>query len=98
MLPHLALFSVAMFAIGIAGIASNRNLLIMILSIEVSLISATTFVISLYAGGYYGYAVLFIFAVWALAAVEAITLIVLYQELARREMGLDVSKLSKLRD
>jgi NADH:ubiquinone oxidoreductase subunit K len=98
MLQYLALFSIALFAIGIAGMVSSKHFLVMILSIELSLIAATTFVISFYSGGYSGYAMVFLFAVWAIAAVEAISLIIFYQELIRRGMGLDVTKMSKIRD
>jgi NADH:ubiquinone oxidoreductase subunit K len=98
MLPYLELFSALLFAIGLAGLASERHFLLMVLSIEVSLIAATTFVISFYAQGYSGFGIAFVFAVWSIAAVEAIALIAFYRQLVQSGAGLDVRKLSRLRD
>ena len=98
MLPYLQLLSAALFAIGIAGLASERHFLLMVLSIEVALIAASTFVMSFYAQGYSGAGMIFIFVIWAIAAVEAIVLIAFYKQLDKGGIGLDVSKLSRLRD
>ena len=98
MLQYLAIMSAAIFAIGVAGMVSSKHFLVMILSIELSLIAATTLVVSFYSNGYSGFAIMFLFAVWAIAAVEAMALIVFYQELARRGKGMDITKMSQIRD
>src|SRR5580693_8196070 len=87
--------SFGLFAIGIAGVAATRHFLIMILSIEIALASAALLATVFYYTSTNGNIMLLLFAIWTIAATEAIALVAFYRYLVRYETSLDVTKLSK---
>ncbi|MDE1869169.1 MAG: hypothetical protein KGH60_04375 [Candidatus Micrarchaeota archaeon] len=98
MILEFILLGFAMFAIGISGIAASRHFVIMMLSVEVALIAATLVGTAFF---YYVSSVnilIFLLAVWSVASVEVLSLVVFYRYLAKNEVSMDVTKLSKLRD
>ncbi len=98
-LEYFVATSFAMFTIGIVGIAATRHFIIMLLAVEIALVAATLLATAFY---YFntpsGNIMLLLFAIWTIAASEAIVLIAFYRYLARFEASLDVTKLSKFRD
>lgn len=97
-LYYYVILSMALFAIGIVGVAFTRHFLIMILSLEVALVAATLASVAFFYFNTNGNIVLLLFTIWTIAAVEAIALISFYRYIARFETTLDVTKLSRLRD
>ncbi len=92
---YFILVSFALFAIGVAGIAASRHFLIMILSVEVILVSASLLGVVFFFFNVGGGIMLPLFLVWTIAAAEAIALVAFYRYMAKFELSLDVSKLSK---
>lgn len=90
--------SFALFAIGIAGVAATRHFLIMVISIEVAIVASTLLATTFFYSTANGDVMLLLFTLWVIAATEAIVLIAFYRYLAKYELSLDVTKLSKLRD
>jgi NADH:ubiquinone oxidoreductase subunit K len=95
---YFVLASFALFSIGIVGVAITRHFLFMILSIEIALVAASLIATVFFYTTTYGNIMLLLFAIWTVAATEAIALVAFYRYLARYEMSLDVTKLSKLSD
>jgi NADH-quinone oxidoreductase subunit K len=90
--------SFAIFTIGVVGIAVTRNFLIMILSAEISLAAATLLAATFFYYNTYGNILMLLFAIWTIAAAEAITLGAFYRYLSKFETSMDVTKLSKLKE
>ncbi len=91
--------SIALFAIGLAGIASDRHLVVIMLAIELIFVAS---IISLVGFYYYNSPVnpdvfTMLFAIFAVAAVEIITVITFYVYMKQKGMDFDVSKLSKMK-
>jgi NADH-quinone oxidoreductase subunit K len=98
-IEYFVVISFALFSIGIAGIAATRHFLIMILSIEIALVASTLLATTMYYSvASSGNIMLLLFAIWTVAATEAIALVSFYRYLGRYETSLDVRKLSRLRD
>ena len=98
MVTNFMVLASAMFAIGVAGVLSNKNFIIMMLSVEIALISSTLLAVSLFYYSSGGSVVPFLIVVWSVASAEAMTMIVLYRYMARQQISLDVSKLAKLKN
>ena len=96
--PYFIILSFALLAMGAAGIASSRHFLIMILSVEIILVGASLLTVVFFYYNTGGGVMLPLFLVWTIAASEAIALIAFYRYMARFELSLDVSKLSKYRE
>ncbi|MEM3841390.1 MAG: hypothetical protein QXN59_01700 [Candidatus Micrarchaeaceae archaeon] len=77
--------------------ASSRNLIIMLLSIEAILVSASLVGTSIFSASGNGSIVLFLISVWGIASVEIIALVAIYHYITREEGSMDVTKLSKLK-
>ncbi len=90
--------SFALFSIGIVGVVATRNFLLMILSVEIALVAATLLATVFFYATAEGDLMTLLFAIWSVAATEAIALIAFYRYLGRYETSLDVSRLSKLRE
>lgn len=90
--------SFALFAIGIVGVAATRHFLIMIIATEVALIASTLLATAFFYFNANGDILVLLFTIWIIAATEAIVLIAFYRYMAKLELSLDVTKLSKLRD
>ncbi|MGC8776807.1 MAG: NADH-quinone oxidoreductase subunit NuoK [Candidatus Micrarchaeia archaeon] len=90
----LLYLSIALFGIGLAGIVGGRNIIIMIFSIELIFLASIIML---------GYALAIspsaagaemILAIWAVAALDAIVLVVLYFILERMGSKFDVKEFS----
>ncbi len=98
MIEYLIIFGIALLSIGLAGIASSRHLIIMLMSIEIILVGASLVAIAFFTY-YSGSAILpLLFTIWAVAASEVIMLISFYRYMAKGEFSLDITKLSELKD
>ena len=91
---YMMIIGLAIFAMGISGIATSKNSLIIMFSIELIIIAASLIGTALYAS-YDGDVILLLIMIWSIAAVELVTAIALYRYLIKSGNGLDVSKLSK---
>lgn len=89
--------SFALFSVGIAGIMASKHAVIIVFSSEVGLMASMLLSVSLFYFGTGGNLLGLLFAIWAIAAAEAMALIVIYRYLGKAEMSLDVRKLSKFR-
>ena len=99
MIPfYFVALSLALFGIGISGMAASRHFLIMMLSIEVAIISSTILAVAFF---YYlppGNVLLVLLSIWSVASTEVIALVAIYRYLTKEEVSLDISKLSKLKN
>lgn len=98
-IEYFIAISFALFSLGMVGVAVTRHFLLMILSVEIALVASTLFATTMYfsvIGA--GNILLLLFAIWTIAAAEAIALVSFYRYLARYETSLDVARLSRLRD
>ena len=73
------LFGFAVFAIGIAGLASSRNIIIMLLSTEVMLLSASLVAVTFFSFNTPGSILPLLFAIWSIAAAEVIMIMAFYR-------------------
>ncbi len=98
MIPeYLIALSVAMFAVGISGIAASRHFLIIVLSAEAMLLSSTLLAVTFFYYSVDGSIAPLLLVLWSAAAAETIALVAIYRFLERWEVSMDVSKLSRLR-
>lgn len=88
----------AVFVLGVAGIVSSRNVVIMLLSTEVILLSASFMAVVFFNFNINGSIVPLLFTIWSIAAAEAIMVVVFYRYLVGSKASLDIKSLSKLRD
>ena len=98
-LTYMYALSIALFAIGLAGIATERHLVVIMLSVELIFVASTIALI-----GYFSYgsssnsnAVLMLFSIFAVAAVEIITVITFYVYMKHHGIEFDVTKLSSMK-
>jgi NADH:ubiquinone oxidoreductase subunit K len=84
----------AMFAVGIAGLATSKHLIIMVAAAEIALLSSAIVAVSNYGTSDYAGLLDFLFVIWTIAAVEIMCLIAFYRYMVKERMSLDVSKLS----
>ena len=98
MIEYFIYISMALFALGISGVVASRHFIVMMLSIEISIAAATLLATTLFFYSTDGGIMQLLFALFAIAAAEVMTLMVFYRYLARYELSVDVSKLSKLKD
>jgi len=92
------LISFILFSIGISGIAFSRHFILMIISVEVMLIASTLLGVSFFSYLILGNIVLLLLAIWTIASIEIIALIIFYRYISKVKLSLDVTKLSKLED
>lgn len=97
-IQYFLAFSFALFSLGLVGVAATRHFLLMILSIEIALVASTLLATVFFYFNTPGNLLTLLFAIWGIAAVEAIALVSFYRYLSRYQMDMDVTKLSKLRD
>lgn len=101
MIPLLYVYalSIALFAIGLAGIAIERHLVVILLSVELIFVASTIALV-----GTFSYsampnpdAVLMLFSIFTVAAVEIITVIAFYVYMKHYGIEFDVTKLSRMK-
>lgn len=97
MIFYFVALSIAMLALGLSGIASSKNFLIMMLSVEVVITASTLLATAFFYYSVTNNILLFLIAMWSVASVEVIALVAFYRYLAKEEVSLDVTKLSKLK-
>ncbi len=98
MLEYLLILGFALFSLGVAGIVASRHFVVIVLSIEVILVSSSLVAMSLYSYTITGVILPLLFVIWAIAAIDAIALVVFYRYLAKYKVSLDVTKLNRLRE
>lgn len=96
-LEYFVLLSIAIFSAGLAGMASSRHFLIMLLSAEVALTAPSLLVVAFFYYGMKGNVLAFLIALWSVASAEVIAIVVFYRFMSKAEASLDVSKLSNLK-
>ena len=87
----------ALFAMGISGVATSRNFIIMVLSIEVVLVASSLVGVSIFSVSGSGNIVLLLLSIWGIASSEIIALVAIYRYLQRAEESMDVTKMSKFK-
>lgn len=88
----------AVFAAGICGMAASRHFLIMMVSSEVAILASTLLSTAFFYFSTSGSVLTLLISLWSVASMEAIALVVVYRYLTKMEMGLDVTKLSNLKN
>ena len=96
---YLLAIGLSLFGIGLAGIASERHLVVILLSIEVIFASSTIILVSFFsfASNADPSALIMLVSIWAVAAAEIIALITFYVYMKSNGISFDISKLSKLK-
>ncbi len=99
MINYLLLTAVALLAVALAGIVTDRHFVVIMLAVELMFISSSILLIYFfsYSPSPSPEAVPMIVAIWAVAAVEVIALITFYVYMKSRGFDFDVTRLSKLR-
>ncbi len=92
------LISFILFSIGISGIAFSRHFILMIISVEIIFVASSLLAVSFFTYLILGNIILLLLAIWSVAAIEIITLIIFYRYMSKVKVSLDVSKLSKLKN
>ena len=95
---YFVILAIAVFGIGISGVAASKHFLIMMLSIEVSIAASALLALAAFSYTTSGNIVTLLFSFWAVASLEVMAIIVVYRYMVREEISLDVSKLSKLKN
>ncbi len=101
MIPFSYLFAIglSLFGIGLAGIASERHLVVILLSVEIMLASSTIILVGFFtfANNANPSALIMLVSIWAVAAAEIIALITFYVYMKGKGISFDVSRLSKFK-
>lgn len=97
MLPYFVVLSISLFAIGVAGVLASRNFIIMLLSVEIALTASTLLALSFFYYITLADITMFLLTIWSIASVEVIALIAFNRYMAKEEVSLDVTRLSKLK-
>ncbi len=89
----------SLVAIALAGIAAHRNLIVVMLGIEIILAASTIVLVSFISGiqNPDPSGIMMLFAIWAVASAEIITVIALYIYMKSSDRSFDISKLSKMK-
>ncbi len=87
-----------MFSIGISGIAASRNFLIMMLSVEVAIAASTIMALSFFYFAANGNILIFLITIWSIASAEVMVMVAFYRYMVKKEISIDVSRLSKLKN
>ncbi len=101
MVPLIYLFSLSLALVGIAlaGLGSDRHFVVIVLGIELILVASMIALVAFFdfSAGQNPGAVAMLVALWAVAAVEIVTLVTFYVYMRFRGVGFDVAKLSRMR-
>jgi NADH:ubiquinone oxidoreductase subunit K len=99
MLDILLFASVSLFSIALAGIISNRHLIVIMLGVELIFIASILGLVSFfsYAKNPDSSAVIMLVALWSVAAAEVIAVITFYVYMKAHGSDFDVMKLSRLK-
>ncbi len=93
------LLAVALLAIGLAAIAAERHLVVIMLAVELIFVASTIALVSFFSYSVHPNpdAVTMLFAIFTVAAVEIITVITFYVYMKYHGIEFDVTKLSGLK-
>ncbi len=101
MIPLLYVYvlGAVLLAIGLAGIASDRHLVVIMLCVELIFVASIVILVGTFSYGKNPNpdAVMMLFAIFAVAAAEVITVIAFYMYMKHNRIEFDVTKLSKLK-
>ncbi len=101
MIPLIGIFalSIALLSIGLAGVATDRHLIVIMLSIELIFVASIILLVGFFSSNAIVNpdAVIMLMSIFAVAAVEIITVITFYVYMKHRGAEFDVRKLSKLK-
>ena len=98
MIEYLIALSLAVFAIGIAGMASSRHFLIMVISSEVAIAASALLATAFFSYVSAGNILMLLLSIWSVAAMEVVALVAVYRYMAKTGMIMDVTRLSKLKN
>jgi NADH-quinone oxidoreductase subunit K len=94
------IIAIILFSVGLAGIASSRNFILIILSAEVmiaaSILAATAFFSVQHQQD--GTFLQFLLSMWSIAGAEAMVLIAFYVKMHKYSVDFDVGKLNKFKN
>ncbi len=100
MLQYIVAMCIVLLGIALAAIATERNLIVILLAIELIFLASTILIVGFLSYSYAVGAPLGIFAllsVWAVASIEIITLVAFYIFIKTKGYSFDVSELSKMK-
>ncbi len=99
MLLYVFALSLVLIGIAFAGLATDRHFIVIMLGIALILVASTIALV-----GFFDYnavqnpgAIVMLISIWAVAAVEIITLMAFYVYMKYRGADFDVTKLSKMK-
>jgi NADH:ubiquinone oxidoreductase subunit K len=98
-LAYVFALAVALIGVAMAGLATDRHFIVIMLGIELILLASTIALVAFFESNnaVNPGAMVLLISIWAVAAVEIITLITFYVYMKFRRIDFDVSKLSKMR-
>ncbi len=98
-LPYAIGLGAVLFAIGLAGVSSDRHFIVIMLAIELMLAASTILIVSFFSSssspGSIG--VMALLSIWVVAATEVITVISFYVYIKANGASFDVTKLNRLK-
>ncbi|MEM3781601.1 MAG: hypothetical protein QXT43_01385 [Candidatus Micrarchaeaceae archaeon] len=98
MIIPILIASMFIAASAVAGLAFSRHLITLMLAIELILVSATVLLVYFFAASEAGsVGVLLLFAIWSIAAAEAIVALAFYAFMRQRGIDFDLSKLNRMK-
>ncbi|MGC8670012.1 MAG: hypothetical protein ACP5TL_02575 [Candidatus Micrarchaeia archaeon] len=98
MFTYMLVLCLSIISLGLAGAASSRHFIIMVVSIELILLGSSLLAVTMFYYTIEGNIILLLMAIWSIMSLEVIAAVVLYRYMERAKMSLDVTKLSNQRD
>lgn len=98
-LSYLAGLAVAVVGIALAGMASNRHFIVIMLGVELIFAACTVLLVSFFTASQQGnpQAVIMLLSIWAVAAAEIMVMVVLYVYMKSEGVSFDTSKLTRMK-
>ncbi len=98
-LAYVFALAVALIGIAMAGLATDRHFIVIMLGIELILIASTIALVAFFEANntVNPGAMVLLISIWSVAAVEIITLITFYVYMKFRRIDFDVSKLTRMK-
>jgi NADH-quinone oxidoreductase subunit K len=98
MIEYFIALSLAVFAIGIGGMASSRHVLTIVISSEVAIAASALLAAAFFSYVSVGNILVLLLSMWSVAAMEVIALVAVYRYMAKTGVMMDVTKLSRLKN
>jgi NADH:ubiquinone oxidoreductase subunit K len=98
-LSYLAGLAVAVVGIALAGMASNRHFIVIMLGVELIFAACTVLLVSFFTASQPAnpQAVIMLLSIWAVAAAEIMVMVVLYVYMKSEGVSFDTSKLTRMK-